>query len=315
MFRQHLERYAGKPVIDWDAKEKKENKGAPPPPSEVAYRIGLSYGEADENVRWTDKFAAFLDQPRASETTALVVGAWDMLFEWDADCDAIVQALVAARDRLPNLEALFFGDVTYEESEISWIVLGDFAPLFLGYPELDAFAVRGGQNLRLGTIESEHLRSLTVQSGGLDVSVVHQITGSKLPALEHLELWLGSESYGANATLDDVAPILSGDLFPNLRTLGLRNCEFADEIAAAIVDAPILDRIKVLDLSMGTLGDAGAQALVESPRITQLNKLDVHYNFCSDEMLERLQSLAVEVDISDAQGEEQEYGRYVAVGE
>ncbi len=100
--------------------------------------------------------------------------------------------------------------------------------------------------------------------------------------------------------------------------LGLRDSELADEIAIAIVSAPILERIKVLDLSLGTLSDAGAAALLASPAVARLRKLDIHHHYCSPEMVEKLAALPIEVDASDSQEADEDDGevyRYVAVGE
>ena len=38
-----------------------------------------------------------------------------------AGAERIVAALVAARDRLPALRALFLGDVTRDQCEVSWL--------------------------------------------------------------------------------------------------------------------------------------------------------------------------------------------------
>jgi len=162
------------------------------------------------------------------------------------------------------------------------------------------------------------LRSLIVESGGLDVSVVRDITSSSLPELEHLELWLGDENYGANAEIVDLAPILSGKLFPKLRYLGLRDSLLTDGIAVTAAHSPLLERLRVLDLSLGTLSDDGAAALLASPGIKNLELLDLHHHYCSDEMVSKLKALGIAVDTSDKQEPDDYDGestRYVAVGE
>src|SRR4051812_18647365 len=106
-----------------------------------------------------------------------------------------------------------------EESEISWITQTNVGALFQAFPMLREFVVRGGSSLALGTIRHHALQRLTVQAGGIDVSVVRDILGSSLPALTHLELWLGEENYGATCTIDDLKPLLSGTLFPKLKYL------------------------------------------------------------------------------------------------
>jgi hypothetical protein len=280
--------------------------------------VSLDYDEAQGGEQWSDTFAALLDHPGAQALEAIVVGAWGEMFDQQAEATRVVEALVAARDRLPKLRAIFFGDITYEECEISWIQNTDVSPIFDAYPALEHFAVRGSNGLRLGTLRHQQLRSLAVQCGGLESAITHEVTAAELPALEHLELWLGTENYGGTTTIDDLAPILSGACFPSLTYLGLRDSEHADALAAAVASAPVLDRIRILDLSLGTLGDEGAAALLASPAVARLQKLDIHHHFCSNEMVERLQGLGIEVDASEQEKEEEYSGeryRYVAVSE
>jgi hypothetical protein len=140
------------------------------------------------------------------------------------------------------------------------------------------------------------------------------VSAAILPALEHLELWLGTDGYGGTVTVPDLEKILSGSLFPRLTYLGLRDSDIADAVAAAVAQSPLLERIEVLDLSMGTLGDEGVEALLASPALTRLKKLDIHHHYCSLEMVARLEGIGIEVDASEREDEGQ-YGRYVAVGE
>jgi hypothetical protein len=236
------------------------------------------------------------------------------------EATAVVKALVAAADQLPALTRLFFGDVTMEESEISWIKQTEVGKLLMAYPRLEHFGVRGGTDLSFQKLtRHDALKSLIVETGGLSRKVVQQILAADLPALEHLELWLGAAEYGADTTVADLQPLLTGDRFPNLRYLGLRDSEIADELAVALAHSPLLARIKILDLSLGTLGDVGAEALLNSPAVAGLEKLDLHHHYCSKKMMKRLKALPIPVDASDRQeADEEDEGeaiRYVAVGE
>ena len=330
---EHVKEFAGKQVVEWD-----EERGIADP-ERSNYRISLDWDAAEEGQLWTDKFAAFLEDPNAERVTGLIVGNWGEVSTGDSS-ETVVEALTAAREQLPNLTALFLGDVTTEESEISWIVQSDVSPLFSAYPRLEVFCVRGGQGLRFGALSHAYLKSLTVETGGLPVEPLREILSAQLPALEHLELWLGTEEYGWNGSLIDLMPLLQGGLFPNLQALGLRDSEIADELAAALANAPILHRIRVLDLSLGTLSDTGAEALLSSPYLprtdksdlppslplagkvtvipSRLEKLDVHHHYLSEEMMRRLEALPIRVDVSERQEEDEYRGeryRYVAVGE
>jgi len=305
---EHAEEFAGKPVVDWKQDKPLADAGA------NVYRIAVEY---DAEETWTDLLARFLQDPAAADVTGIVVGTWTG-DDFSEDSSRVVEALVAAREKLPKLTALFIGDITYEECEISWIHQSDVSPLFGAYPALEHFRVRGGNGLTLGVICHDRLKSLVVESGGLDASVVRDVLRSELPALEHLELWLGTDNYGANTTIADLEPLFAGELFPSLRYLGLRDSDLENEIAQAIAQLPLLERIRVLDLSLGVLGDTGAQALLDAPALAKLEKLDIHHHYCSQEMVTRLEALPIALDASEAEtpdeydGEEQ---RYVAVGE
>lgn len=303
--------FAGKPVVDWN-----ENSGLPDPENTI-YRLRLSWDEADADQAWTDRFAAFLQQERASEVTGSVVGDWGHAAEGSGS-GPVVEALTAASDRLPRLVTLFLGDITMEESEISWIQQSDVSPLFDAYPRLTHLRVRGANGLSLGTPRHSHLQTLIIESGGLPGSVLEEVIAADLPALEHLELWLGTQNYGAEATVESLAPIFDGSRWPNLAHLALRDSDIADDIAAALADAPVTQRLRVLDLSLGTLGDAGAEALAASPAVAHLEKLDIHHHYVSPPMVEKLQALGIAVDASGTQEPDEWNGeehRYVAVGE
>jgi predicted DNA-binding WGR domain protein len=278
------------------------------------YRLRLAYDALDSGASITQLLATFLQDPASRYVSGLIFGAWTYGGE---DSSALVEALVAAREKLPNLKALFLGDIVMEEQEISWIQQSDMAPLFEAYPQLEHFRVRGGTDLRLGTLEHVQLQTLVLESGGLSAAVVREVAKAKLPALEHLELWLGTPDYGGDATVEDLKPILSGKRFPKLRYLGLRDCEIADQVAMAVAKAPLLQRIRVLDLSLGNLSDEGAEALVASPAVARLDKLDIHHHFVSEPVVQKLKELGISVDASERQkpADWDPEHRYIAVSE
>ena len=211
----------------------------------------------------------------------------------------MVEALIAARDRLRNLRALFLGDILYRENEISWIEHSDITCLLDAFPDLEHFRVRGGDGLVLRVFEHRNLVSLTIEASNLSREVVLAVGSSKLPALEHLELWLGTEEYHADTTPEDLDGILQAKHLPSLRYLGLCNSDIADDIPGVLSGAPVLERLRVLDLSLGTMTDRGAEALLSIPGLSRLEKLDLHHHYISPAMIERLQELGIEVDATD----------------
>ena len=134
------------------------------------------------------------------------------------------------RPQPPSLRSGFVGDIHSHEWELSWIGQPDLAPLVAAFPRLEELAVRGaasalGGELSLHVPSHGALRSLTIQSGGLPGSVAREVASSGLPALEHLELWLGVGDYGGSTWPRDLGSVLSGEAFPELRYLGVRNAE------------------------------------------------------------------------------------------
>jgi hypothetical protein len=305
---QHLTEFAGKTIREWES-------GVPITDTEtMLYRVALSWDESEADEEWTDKFAEFLDDPNSKNISGIVVGTWG----FQVDSSRVVEALVSARERLPHLTALFLGDITYDENEISWINQSDMSPLFGAYPQLVYFGVRGGDRLSLGHFDLPALTTLIIQTGGMDANILLEVSQAHLPALEHLELWLGTRGYGWTGTLEDLKPFLTGTQFPELKYLGLRDSEIADDIAVALTDAPILDRLETLDLSLGTLGDRCTIALIDNPKVKKLKKLDIHHHYCTEPIIARFGELGIEVDSSEAESPDQyddEESRYVAVSE
>jgi hypothetical protein len=336
MIAEHLTQFAGRPVVEWQPDTPLAN------PDGTLYRLSLGFEEVNDpspgliarltslfsrsparhaerrSFSWSDKLAQFLEAPMAARVPGIVVGAWGPMYQGEPDLIDCVRALAAARDRLPGVKALFIGDVLSEECEISWIEQCDLSLLFAAYPDLEHLGVRGSNGLSLGKLALPRLQTLVLESGGLPGQVVREVAAASLPELTHLELWLGTDNYGGDSTLEDLAPILTGERLPKLCYLGLRDSENADQVAAAIARSPLLERIRVLDLSLGTLGDEGAAALLESPAVARLEKLDIHHHYCSEEMVAKLQQLGIEVDASDTQKPDRhgrELHHYVAVSE
>ncbi|WP_229401704.1 STM4015 family protein [Micromonospora okii] len=316
--RSHVDTFADRTVV-----QVPEDGPLPAVDGPVAWRIDAhdwndSTGDAVLSPGFQAAFARFLDRAdEAGEAVeALVVGSWG----YAAFNYAPIAQLCDAAERLPHLEALFLGDIVSEECEISWMKVGDVSPLLTAYPALEVLRVRGGEDFGFSPVRHEGLRRLEVQSGGLAPDFVRAVLDSELPALEELELWLGTPEYGGDTTVDDLTPLLAGDLFPELRRLALRNAEIADDLAEALASAPVVRRLAALDLSLGTLGDRGALALAGGQPLTHLGKLDLHHHYVSEETVTAVKAAlpGVWVDLSDPQEEDEDDGeayRYTAVSE
>ena len=301
----HLTTFAGLPVVASDEDPR------PADPAAVAWRVEVKDFEAPP-AEFEAAVERVLELTGPDGPVALVIGEWGSAYERAFP----VEVLVRHAARLGALRALFIGELSAEQCEISWIQHGDITPVLEAFPALERLWVRGSEGLALTPLRHDGLRELVLQSGGLPATVVRAVGACDLPRLTHLELWLGVEEYGGDARADDLAPILAGRSLPALTHLGLRNAEIADEVAAAVAAAPVVARLTALDLSLGALSDTGAESLLAGQPLTHLASLDLSHHFMSPELAQRLadELPGVAVDVSDRQ-EEEEWGRYTAVAE
>lgn len=299
----NLKEFYAKPVEDFSAETGIST------PKAVTYRLRLDWESHEAGMNLGDVVDQFAADPNVDQIRALVLGSWG-----SDDSSGLVAALVRNRGKLNHLEALMFGDITYEEQEISWIQQSDLNGLFGAFPNLQVLRTRGGNNLSFGDFSHEKLKTLIVESGGLPTNVIREILAADLPNLEHLEIWFGSEDYGFDATIEDIRPFLDGTKWPKLKYLGLRDSTLTNDIAAALDGSGVLDQLKVLDLSLGTLNDVGAETLFNTANISNLDKIDLHHHYVSDAWMLKLRKLDVLFDLADQQEEDDEY-RYVAVAE
>lgn len=279
MYTEHLAEFAGQQVIDFNSAEDWRGEG-------ICYRIRAEY---DDEVTVADRLEVLANQPGASNLKALVIGAWEEAFE-SGGSQELVERLIESAPRFPNLRSLFFADITYEECELSWIQHGDMTPLLQAFPKLEEFRVRGASGLSFSPLSHAGLKHFAIESGGTARSILREISRANLPQLEHLELLLGEPHYGFDGGVEDLQPLLSGKLFTKLKYLGLMNSEIADEIAAVVVNAPLLQRLETLDLSMGNLTDAGAKSLMHLPADSGLKRLKILHHYASQQAMEELQN-------------------------
>ncbi|PJK11403.1 hypothetical protein CO608_02860 [Lysobacteraceae bacterium NML08-0793] len=301
----YSENFFGRKVVNFSV-------GDTPQPADdnVVYRLVQDW-EAEETQ--AELLQDFFSKVPPGQVEALVIGAWGESQENSPQ--EYLDGLIARRAELPNLKALFVGDMTYEDCEISWIVQTGYNALLEAFPQLEVLRVRGTtEGLELKPFKHGALRKLVIEGGGLGNDIVEAIAASELPALEHLELWLGSEDYGFDGDLDTYVKAVTALRPERLKVLALRNAEIADELAKWLAEQPWIAQLELLDLSKGTLGDAGAQALLESSHLAGLGKLDLSHHYISAPMQEKLRALPFDVVLADAQ-EEDEYGRFVEVGE
>jgi hypothetical protein len=253
---------------------------------EYSYRLTVNGMSGVGKV--IDQLNALVQHEDASRVRALIVGKW---------CDygecsnaAIVESLVKHRDRLTGLVAVFLGDITRSEMQMSQIQNCDLTPLLLAYPKLEVLRVRGGKGLRFSAMQPHYsLRALIVETSGMPKSVLSDVCSCPLPNLVHLELWLGATSAGWDGSLAEFEALFDGAIFPSLKYLGLRNSEVVDEIAWTIANKPLLQRLETLDLSYGNMSDHGGRALWGITWDLPLSQLILNHHYLSPKIVRTLQ--------------------------
>jgi hypothetical protein len=292
--------FAGLPVVTFTGEDVGDRA--------VAWRLHVPEDDEAEGA-FPALLRRFLDTVPPASVQALVVSRWG--YPWEHLPP--VEPLCAAADRLTGLTALHLGDtyICYLQNP------ANPDRLLAAYSRLEDLSLCGVPDAKYWRRPLSHtaLRRLTVKTAGLPGKVARAIGESDLPALEHLELWLGvREEYGGTTTVRDLAPVLAGMRWPRLRYLGLRNAEHADEVAAAVATAPVVARLSAVDLSHGTLGDEGAEALLNGQSLTHLDLLDLRYHFVSKARRARLREvLGDRVDLDKWQDASREGRRFTRV--
>jgi hypothetical protein len=158
-----------------------------------------------------------------------------------------------------SLSRLHLGDV--EEIDMDHHLIGAVGePITCAFPSLTWLKVHSGAqgddgNFSLAGLALPKLETLVVETCAMTSQRLADILAADLPALTHLELWFGGADRDAGATLDDLAPLLDGKVFPKVTHLGLKNLDFSSALAKRLTTSAIRARLVELDLGMGTLGD------------------------------------------------------------
>ncbi len=192
----YIENFHGLKVKEYNPKEKLADV------KEYAWRLSISWEEAEEqNLKFSKKFAPLFNDPAVQQIQALVIGPWGQ--EWEVSANEIINLLITNKEALKELKALFVGDITYEDCEMSWIQQGNYSELLKAYPGLEELRIRGAE-VRLGNVGHAGLKKLAVESGGVSSACLHDISTSAFPELTHLELWLGVEDYGFDGNIETI---------------------------------------------------------------------------------------------------------------
>ena len=241
-------------------------------------RLRVEYDHSGPKVE--EVLAALVASPASAHMKRLVLGRVADYSDNYAKCLKII-----GEGKLERLDYLFVGDFSYpDDTEISWVTIGDLGAALPGLPALETLRVRGG-GVKMSNFKHAKLRRLEVESGGMPGEGVRGFAKAELPELIHASLWLGTSDYGGSTDVGDLDALWSSKKLPKLQHLGLQNSEMQDDIATALCSADILAQLSSVDMSMGTMRDIGAQALVRNAgKFKHLKSLNVDDNFIpSDE--------------------------------
>lgn len=255
--------------------------------------------------------AEFLALPIARFVTELRFGLAS--FESDNDWTETLAA-VANSPRGAAMTRLCFDDYTSEECEISWTPFGDFAPFWSKLPALEWLHIRSGAGGTLGALDLPNLKTFIRESGGLSEGELRSIIDAKWSKLERLDVWFGSDNYGAEGSVELIQPLLDRRGIERVTHLGFVNCEFSSELLVATVQSKVLKQLKVLDFSKGILGDADVEVLLKNvDRLKHLERLDLSQNLIED--VERVKAVLPNAVVDDQRDDDDGEYRYCAVGE
>jgi len=270
-------------------------------------KYALSYEDYEDKGRdqiWLGK--KILEDKRLPELKSIIVGAWEETYE--KSCQPILDFFVEHKESFQHIEGFFIGDMEYDECEVSWIIQGNYERFLNAFPNLKTLRIKGATNLELGALSHAGLRKLEIICGGLGEEVVRSVAEASLPNLESLILYIGVEDYGFNGGLNSLRPLLEKGRFPKLTELGLVDSDMEDEIVELVLASDILPQLKKLHFSYGSLTDKGGQMLLDhGDRLAHLELLDLEYHYLTEDMVERLEQLPVEINAANAQ-EPDEYG-------
>lgn len=230
-----------------------------------------------------------LEDPELPDLEGIIIGSWGGA--WEEDCQALIDGFVAYKDKFSHIKKLFIGDMDFEECEVSWIMQGDYGDLWAAMPQLEEITIKGATDLRLGEINLPNLKSFTIICGGLSTDIIQCIQKAKMPLLEKLSLYIGSDSYGFDGDANTIRELLEKSDFPKLRYLGILDSEIQDELAEVVLDSKYMKQIETLDLSYGTLTDKGGELLASKiGDYPNLKKLELEYHFLTEDGEKKLEA-------------------------
>ena len=247
------------------------------------------------------------------------------ILRWDYNSTDVPAVLDAAGGHAwaKGLARLHLGEIG-ENIDMAHQAVGDVGGVIsLAFPKLQHLKVHSGERaandtFSLAGLALPKLETLIVETCAMTKPRLDAILRAKLPSLKRLELWFGASDRDAGASLDDLAPLLDGSVFPKVTHLGLKNLDFTGPLTEALYGSKIAPRLVELDLSMGTLdGDYVTDFYVHAANFKKLRVLNVDDNFLTPRELRELRGSFKAKVVSEGQPklDDGDEGRFVSVAE
>ncbi|MBN3898237.1 MAG: hypothetical protein HWQ41_24075 [Nostoc sp. NOS(2021)] len=237
-----------------------------------------------------EQVESLLQFPQVSQIQVLISQVTSEQLSYSNKFGYIVDILFDIHEYLSGLKAVWI------DTNISPTPLGDISAILKTYPHLEFLHIRNGCHLEFSPIRHKNLKTLIVDATDLNKVTFQQIYKLELPALEYLDLGFSNSGNNTLPNATEVAPMFSGNLFPNLKYLGLRGGKNYNKIAAALTNSVLIHRLIGLDISDGNLGDKGAELLLNCPAINSLAILNVSKNRLTKDMVQKLSKLKCQVN-------------------
>ena len=250
-------------------------------------------------------FHELLNYNSLAAVDTLVLGWWGGRYTDSTDIYDFCGLLLEHEARFPDLKALFIGcdadDDNWAGLDIHDIPIAKVGAFLNYFTQLESFKVRGAptppnQGDQLYMQKPDHLKvffeepinhlnlkKLVIETADMDLQTIDNLAKSKLPKLEHLELWFGAfydisdQEKVEEKMLNSIEQLLKNS-FPSLRYLGLKNSCQSNDVAKIVARSPMISQLDELDLSLGNLTDSGARELYISPYLNNLKKLNISHH-------------------------------------
>lgn len=174
-----------------------------------------------------------------------------------------------------SVRRLVCDDVTTpwsDEHQLTWVELGDLSAVWPRLSNLHHLRLRGSRP-DFGRIDAPELRSFDLETSTL--TSVQSFLDARWPRLERFSVCFHDGRYAEQqCTLDDALAVVAA-LPKSVRSLGLRNAPFTEDLVGALAQSPRLATLDALDLSDGVLLDGAAALKRHAAAYRHLRILDV----------------------------------------